>query len=719
MNFRKIFSKTKKSAETDSGVFLALELSEEMVKGAMVGEGIEEIKVEVEKIEKDLTQTNGADWDKVLDGTGKVVAALEEKKGFLGKTVLGIPGRWVEKEELKIKEKYLFNLKTLVEKWGLEIVGFVTIEEAFLNYYKSFEGVPLTAFLFEQTGRELAVVLSRVGQITGERRFQLEGESLEEKAKKIEENIRLLSGSGIFPARILLYGGNDLEILKEILMAIDWTKKLNFLHFPRIEILSLEESIKAVAAAVGMKMAVKGFNLGSFEKKLVSAQEVGFGEAEEERGIKKQIVKADLGHKVKGLISKPRKFLPKPELGNRLAAGTSYLFKRARAGLVKGRVAALGVMMAGVLGGLVFYLVPRAGIKLRVESRLLEKEAEIVAVVGGELDLNKKQIPADLISIRETGTKKGVTTGKKLVGEKAVGEIRIFNKTSTEKEFEAGTVLTADPSLKFVLKEKVTVPAKTEEKSGGDLIPKYGVVSAKAEADEIGVSYNVTAETEFLVSEFTRTSFAALAIQDFKGGSSREVLVVESQDQERLVSSLEEELHGQASQALEGQLAQGQKLAGEVLGVATVKRNFDKKVGDEGESLTLALEQEFQGLSFKVSEATALMKSLTAGAIPEGYKLKEEEVEMEILPLETGKKLNLKEAETSLKVNFKAKLLPEIDEEDLRKKMTGKKVEAARDFLNSQSNISSFELTFKPGWLERGGILPLKTSNISIEIVSK
>jgi hypothetical protein len=130
-----------------------------------------------------------------------------------------------------------------------------------------------------------------------------------------------------------------------------------------------------------------------------------------------------------------------------------------------------------VLGAGLFWLwwfFPKAKVILFVEPQISEKAFKITLDASAqEIDLAQMIIPAQELEevIRESKEKE--TTGTKIVGDKAKGEVIIYNRTNKEKTLDGGTVLTGPGGLEFTLNEEVVIASE----SAG---PDYTTIPGKA-----------------------------------------------------------------------------------------------------------------------------------------------------------------------------------------------------------------------------------------------
>ena len=87
------------------------------------------------------------------------------------------------------------------------------------------------------------------------------------------------------PARMILYNGHtDFEEAKQQLISYSWEEKLPFIHFPKVEALSPETTIRALALAGGSEVAKSlGLEVKPQEKSpaLTTAASLGFVSGED------------------------------------------------------------------------------------------------------------------------------------------------------------------------------------------------------------------------------------------------------------------------------------------------------------------------------------------------------------------------------------------------------------------------------------------------------
>jgi hypothetical protein len=139
------------------------------------------------------------------------------------------------------------HMKKLVRLLRLAPLGFVAIDSALAFILKQEEGVPASVILLAVGGGKSTLTVYKVGNVVG----RIEREITEDVTGMFEESLKSIKNLEVLPSRILLYGSESaiLESVKRNLMKYPWTTKMNFLHFPKIDILTGSRLIAAVSLA--------------------------------------------------------------------------------------------------------------------------------------------------------------------------------------------------------------------------------------------------------------------------------------------------------------------------------------------------------------------------------------------------------------------------------------------------------------------------------------
>jgi hypothetical protein len=761
----KISHKEKKEQE----YFFALQIEPDFVKSAVWT--VEGEKPRVVSLGTIQPWSGEKTEDLILAADASISAASGETPPQAkepSKVIFGLNETWVEED--KIAPIRLKDLKTLCQKLDFKPAGFVVTTEAMVQYLKLKEGVPPTTILINISKNEIIVTLVKLGKILGSqivKRSQNLGEDVHEglfRFKKVE----------ILPSKMLLLGSADLEEAKQELLSFPWQKtkegekKLPFLHFPKIENLEEDFDIKATALAGGTEVAkAAGIPIADIstqpqsgvKEPTTETEEPEFSETEtstispDAESIPEITTPPSMFGAVPGFIKgedilkKPKKifikkekepekvefaefepekpdlpkhpkiFFPKVSLPRIPLIKIPKVFLPSR--FSKGPLIILFPLLAlvGIFTLVIaaYWYLPKAKIILFLEPQNIEKKIDLI--VDPKLtspNESELKIPGTVKEINIDGEKTSSPSGKKEVGEKAKGEVTLYNKTDSTKTFPQGTTLLGSNNLKFTLDADTSVASKSSEatEEGEKII--YGKTNASVTAEKIGADYNLPAESTFKITNVNTDQFEAKNQNAFSGGTSREVQAVSKADQDNLLDALINELKEKAKEKINLEISSAEKIIEDSLKEKITKKTFDKEIGDEAQKLNLKLVLKITALTYKEDEFLNLIQKKILNLVPSGYELKQDQIQTDF------KLKNIeKDGQAIFEVTTTAKLIPKIDIPKISQDLTGKKPDFAETYLRNLTSVAGFEISFTPKLPKIIKTLPRNTKNISIEVETK
>ena len=606
------------------------------------------------------------DSQAMLAAADKAVSSvLQESKEKTHKVIFGLTPDWIF--EGKIIPEKLNLLRHLCKDLDLSPLGFVPGAEAIENFLKEAEGAPLTAILVGLDKDRGWVTIYRAGKNLG----TVPIPENPDICAGIEKSLKTFTGIDVLPARMIIYDGiKDLADLEAKITAHPWTKNLPFLHLPKVEVLPGETVVKAVAIAGGTQMGGKidEEEAPKPEVEEVSAAEAGFVSGE------------NLGQLQEFEVKQPT--MPKISLPN-------IKLKRPKIPIGFPLIGLAVAVIISLLAAFI-YFVPKETIIVRLASKEFAHQMAVTA-------------PGQVVTVTEIGSKKGIASGKKLVGDKATGSVTIAN-LSDAKTFPAGTALTSSGGLKFVLTSSVQI-------ASGSGYFAATTTTAPVQAADIGDQYNLPANTLFSIGGLSAKNDAA-----FTGGNSHQATVITQADQDRLVASLSAELNQKAQNDLTAKLTDGQKLLPNAITQSINKEKFSGAVGDEAETVSLDLTVDFKGVVATQADIVNNFLTQFPNEIPSGYELVPDQTNMDIQKTSVDKSGNV-----VMTVYLDARFLPKVDKQQLIKDIAGKSQTAAEGVINKLPGVKGISFEAKPSFLS--GItrlaLPFRQNAFSIEVVSE
>ncbi|MFC1790149.1 hypothetical protein ACFLZP_01540 [Patescibacteria group bacterium] len=742
------FFKKGKEKEKDTELYFALQISDHCLKGAIWA--IEESKTKV------FTLTSPVDWkeeQEIITGADKVFSQAVEKLGLSGKKepqkiIFGLPFAWVKGE--KILPDHLKILKKLCHELDLKPVGFVVTPEAIVKYLKDLEGVPPSAILIHLGKKEIEVILLRLGKIRGKAIVVSSGQLGEDLA----EGLAQIASKDVLPARVILYDSDQkVDEKKEEILDFPWQKeenRFNFLHLPKVETVGVEFDIRAVALAGGSEVAKslgikteissESGQLGNKEaaeeskeekkESLMAEKEIGF-DFDSKQDFVTQGDQVSPGSSPGGTGKEdPERFEDQTENNSKSLEKkkTRFKFPRFKLAVLNKlklslswfrfkKLPLLILLLVSILlglGGGFFYLwwyLPKAEVVLFVKSESLEKDFQITLdAQADESNLTEMILPALVISETIEDKGKKATTGTKLIGEKAQGEVTIFNRSPEEKILSGGTILVGPGEIRFSLDEEAIVASENE---GADYTLIPGKTKVAATALVIGSEGNLAAGTEFTVDKYSKTNLIARSEVGFSGGSSREIKVVSQKDLDDLQEKILAQLSLEAKERLIAKTSSDQFLVEASFAKKIISQEFDKQLKEEAESVSLTQTIEFTSLSYQKALLNNLIKERIKSSIPSGYEFKEEESDVNFSLKEVVSK-----DQALFDASFKVILWPKLEIEQIRGHLRGKKPAIGEFYLNSLPSLSGFEVVFTPSLPDFLETFPRFLENIQVEVQS-
>ncbi len=585
------------------------------------------------------------------------------------KVLFGVPDSWLENENLQ--EAHVKVLKNLVKELEISPLAYVSTSFAIAHLYQKQNGVPLTAILVN-VDDPLNIAVTKVGKILGFKSVA--------KTTQLDEDIeKALLGLGdieVLPTKIQIYSGSlDEHALTEFrdqLQKFPWTANLPFLHLPKIEILPQLVELEAVCLAgaselepevifhhqglVPTRQTLLSHKQGNQEQSNIgdNLTEVGFttGDISAKEPLVENLEDPDLyedemeeppaylpvaSHKqsfLEAAKSLPTTFFGK---GQGLAAVLSGNKKGWRGLALNKFVLILAVVVVSVVAA--YVILPKAKLTVFIDPKVLEKEAQVVADPAvSSLDEANKKIPGKIVEIDVSGSDKGIASGKKQIGDPAKGKVLLVNQTSSPKTFPKGTALTGPNNLIYYTDTSATATSSAVIEFVGT---KFGTVQVAVTAATIGPEGNLSAGKPLTIKGESGTNFSAKVDADIAGGTSKDVTVVTSDDQKKLLANVSNQLKQKAKTELQGKLSGDFKVLAEGLAETVIKSSYSKAVNESASDFSLDLSAHYKGTAYSEGDLKLIVSKLVETNVPEGFEfnLAEMETQSDVLKLEKDNRL--------------------------------------------------------------------------------
>lgn len=509
-------------------------------------------------IKERFNYTNG--WDNLLEDIDEVLYRLE-LKGYKSpdSSIFFVYSNLIDKYKKEIKKEYLLKVKELVKNLELKPLGYIEIHDAVIELISSKEGIPISSILIEVDSKSLSIFLYKNNKL-------LQLEQVEKKQDILEsimpafERLRL---ENMLPSRILIYDSKNVDNEVSSLISHSWSKEI-FIQHPKVEIINENELTNSLINVFSKQLSSEKPKV---EKEPQKKQVMGFTVGEDVSAV------ASLD---KDFFDRPKKLMPNyiSEIGHFFKINFSKLknIKYSRNIFI-----ILGIFFILLAFLTIEYFFHKTEVVLTLPSQLIED-----TVIIDDIDPNISSKSSSF-----TATKK--TTGTKEIGEKAKGEVTVYNFSSSEVDISKGTKINYG-SLIYILDSdtKVASESHTIDKEAG--IP--GQTKAKVTATDIGEGYNIEAykpgaEKTFTIANLPEADYFATNDSSISGGTKKEVKTVSEED----IASLEEDITEKAKTLSEDEIDETFKkkntIVEQLSGIELSNLVYDKKLGEEAATLGL------------------------------------------------------------------------------------------------------------------------------------
>jgi hypothetical protein len=675
------------------------------------------------KILEHSTSEQFSDQASALVRTDECLQQLGPDSESISEVLLGLDPNWVQNGEIAVDKKPF--LKQVFTDLSLKPLGFISFAEA-LSQQLIAKDSSASLLLLYCAEKKISIVQLQKGVIE---RAESVGRSEDIVADMTEGIARFTKEGGeteYLPSTLLLasfaLSDEQLTELQQQLLAHSWTATQLFLQPPVISIIPRQDVINSIALEASAVLQVDA----AMTSQSSSAEAINTQSPASTQPTTRTPASSAAGHDnlvttepERAVESLPKSFgipLSPTQLESaREGFGTlisedatdpvkthteqlrppKLLAHHIKKSALIGAVAGVGALVILTVGAVSFFTT--AVVSVTLTQKPLSADLEITLDPQAvNTDVEKRVLAATTITEEVTGEGTAETTGVKIVGEKATGEILIYNKTTAEKSFDAGTKLTAG-GVVFHLTQAVTIPAAKVEQTGSREVKDYGQSTATIEADLIGDAGNKPEKTELTVASFATSSYSAEAVKGFTGGSSREVRVVSQADRTELQKEVLRKVLDAANEDFKTRSGSGTYIL-TTTDITVTDAQFDAAVETEANTLSLALTAQVSALSYATADIHPIAEAALKTKIPEGFVLSPEDPQVLSAPTQQS---SVTSDPVELKVNISSYAVASPNSELWQAGIAGKSVGEAQQYLEKLDEVSRATVVLQPSLLMR------------------
>jgi len=363
------------------------------------------------------------------------------------------------------------------------------------------------------------------------------------------------------------------------------------------------------------------------------------------------------------------------------------------------RVAALAAASLLIILLVFFVVLPKATVIVYPKTEPVTRDMEISLGANVQAaDVSKLILPAKKISESLQSKNTFQSQGKKEVGNKASGTVKIYNFTKLPINLKSSTTILTVGSKTYRLAQDINSlkpvtykNPKTKEINPNSLGASFAVI-----AQDGGESFNLPAGTRMEISNQvfgSNPQFLYAKIDTaITGGTSRFISVVTDQD----IKDGQTFLTNQLIQSLKDKLAKDNLTVAEKSYNIEIKSFItDKAVNSESPSFEAVLNANITGLGFDQGQLQKLVMDRISQTMSQDKTLELNEhgqIDYKI------KSMDLQNEIAILLVHFEGKAVRKMDLNDLAQGLVGKSKSEVNEILKSRPEIEKIDIILAPAW---------------------
>jgi hypothetical protein len=403
----------------------------------------------------------------------------------------------------------------------------------------------------------------------------------------------------------------------------------------------------------------------------------------EQRGVDPLDTRVTLVDKVKGML--PLGFIKNPKLSPRLIL------------IAVGLLALIALLTYGYFN---FFL--KTEVIIFADSKVITAEEE-VSFEARSTSFENKTIKITEIEETVAASAEKDVTGTKETGEKATGEVTMYNKTEQPVTFAKGTIVTGK-DMDFVIASEVKIA------STSSFSTSFSNAKVKVEAAKFGKEYNLPSNTNFVIDGEDTADYFARNENAFSGGSKKELAVVSERDLGALEESVEKDTVQKAMEAASQKLGDDTSLVKTPLLVSVEDSKFSKKAGEEAKTVSLQANVVYTFGTYSREDLIEFVKQMGGDEIPTGYAYLADASDVQVSDV------TIEDGDIAGVIKANAVFAPSIEASKMLGSLRGKRISVAEELVNNTSGVSDYTIIRKNAFPIFPSYLPWNTKNITITV---
>ena len=351
-------------------------------------------------------------------------------------------------------------------------------------------------------------------------------------------------------------------------------------------------------------------------------------------------------------------------------------------------------------------LLPQAQITVYARSEPIRREFEV------SVDKNVKTVNSATLTVpgiavnREiSNTKNFPSTGVKLSGNKATGNVQLYNFTKNTLTLRAATTTLIVDGKKYSFARDVTGlrPTSRIGQGGEQEIDDTSLIApVPIVAQEVGANFNIGADIRLDLqnSALGQADVYGETAGAITGGSSTETKVLSQADIDKATQTMQDELASLAEQeaAEAGAGDVNLKILSNAVTSEVLAKTANKEVGDETNDFDMTIIAKISGVGFNEDDVKALViEKINAVLSEDKYLVEDGKDEL----LTSFKAVNVELGTGVLVIDYKTTAAYKVENTNLSKILAGKDATEIQEILLTRPEIDRVDVIFSPFFVKK------------------
>lgn len=352
-----------------------------------------------------------------------------------------------------------------------------------------------------------------------------------------------------------------------------------------------------------------------------------------------------------------------------------------------------------------YVAVARADIYLKINSQPFSSNLQIVidsrALKEKETD-GQLIIPGRLVTRNITVSQTFPSTGKKISGDQAAGEVIFYNFTEDTVIMKAEDTILRYNNLDFKLDTDILrirptafIGLQGKKIDLTSLIAPQGV-----KAERAGEDHNLPSGTRFeVINSKLNLGLSTLYAQNsrpFSGGFKKDIRVIDQSDIDKAMRILSDKISNDAINELSKSLKKDEKLVQDKFEVKILDQEIQPTLGSETETFTLTISARLTSLAYDRVFLEKIVKNEIKALAPPGEVIDHEDQMLNLFLLD----LDIASGKARMENKFSGTLHPDFDNSDFKYVLRGKSEQELNQYFKNNQAIKLIRVQFSPRWFK-------------------